>query len=186
MKKWLITIIALLILVAGAAQGSMITFEDIADGQPGSITNPLETSDFIDVYISLDVPFFAMDIVVAVSGPAQIVYATGIDTAADFGWDVPQSNNPIFSTDSVEIGLAVDIWGLKNAGQAAKITLKALGQGQVILSLSNGTNFEKSTDHLFGKVQANDTLTIYQTAPEPTTIALLLLGAMMFKSHRKY
>jgi hypothetical protein len=79
------------------------------------------------------------------------------------------------------------MYGMKMAGQAAKITLKALGYGEVVLSLSNGTNFEKSTDHLFGKnVQANDTLTIYQTAPEPTTIALLLLGAMMFKSHRKY
>ena len=187
MKKWLITIIALLILVAGAANGSMITFENMADGQPGSITNPLEASNFIDIYISVDSTFFAIDVVVSVSGPAQIVYATDTADAPDFGWDSPQSNDPIFSTNSVEIGLATSIGNNKESGRAAKITLKALQAGTVVLTIANGDAFENySMDALLGKPAVEGTLTIYQAAPEPATVALLLIGAMMFKSHRKY
>lgn len=186
MNKWLIAIIAALTLAVGATNGSMITFEDIADGQPGSITNPLEKSNFIDIYLSVDSMFFAMDVVVSVSGPAQIVYASGSSDAAAFGWTSAQSNNPIFSTNNVEMGLAVDMSGLKMAGRAAKITLKALGSGQVVLSLSNGSLFEDtSMDSMFRVPLANDTLTIYQTAPEPTTVALLLLGALIFKGRKK-
>lgn len=182
MKKWLMTIFVLVVLAAGAAHGSIITFENIADGLPGSMTTPAEVGSFIDVYITVNTNFVAADVVISVAGAAEIVSATGIANAADFGWDALTSNDPIFSTNNVEIGLATVIGNYKSAGQAAKITLKALNAGTVVLSIANGNAFENySMDAFFGKPRVEGSLAIYQTAPEPVTVALLFLGALLCK-----
>lgn len=179
MKKWLIILIMAIFVTAASA--SLVTFEPVNAGDWGSVENPIEAGDLYDIYIIVeDEAFFAIDVVVSVDGAAEIVSATGKANAIDFGWDVETSNDPIIGFDSVEIGLAV-MYDQKFPGRAAKITLKALDEGQVNFSIAEGTSFDESTDGLFKSPEIAGQLAVYQATPEPMTIVLFAIGGICLK-----
>ena len=181
MKKILITIIILVTTCTASAvlQGSLITFQPIEKGQPGSFENPLKPSEIIDIYITINNPFFVMDILVGIeAGNARIITATGIDEATDFGWEPECSNNPIITDRLVELGLAV-FTDPKLQGTAAKVSIQAISEGVVTVGMGDGFFFEKSVDAYFKPPIVMGELTIYQThLPEPATVLLFAIGML--------
>ena len=186
MKKLVIMLILLaLTATAGAYSfGSLVTFVPIDEGDPGSLSNPLHVGDFADVYITVDQLFFSMNVTVLVDGPSAVMFATGKAEGDTFGWSFGPSNDPIIQPGLVEVGLAVE-FDPKPAGLAAMITLQATGAGTVVLELLPGMNFEPSMDGFFKDPTVLGELTIYQAAPEPTTIGILGLGFLLMRYKRK-
>ncbi len=181
MRKWIV--LSLLAVISVTAQAVTVTFEPVSFG---TAENPVDVSSLYDIYITTDDTLFSLDNVVTVTGPAEIVYATGKAGAPNFGWSSEVSEEPIYGTSNVEIGLVTDISSIKEPGRAAKITLKALDIGDVLISLTNGTSFENpSMDTKFGDPTVTGNLTIYQATPEPLTVALLGLGALVVARKRK-
>jgi hypothetical protein len=186
--------IALVILLfactaSAIVEGSIITFAPFEQGQLGTIDNPLKPSEIVDVYITVNNYFFAMNVLVGIEeGNARIIDATGIEQAEEFGWFSDISNDPIITDRLVELGLAA-LYDPKPAGLAAKIRIQALTEGIVIIGIANGSgvNFEPSMDGYF-RVDpvVKGELLVYQThLPEPATILLLGLGILPAVIKRK-
>lgn len=188
MRKLFMVLIVLTLATAAYAgiEGSLITFLPIEEGQPGSITNPISPSELIDIYITVDDYFFAMDVMVGFMGPAEIVSATGKAESGLFGWSLDPSNDPLFPVSNcVEMGLEAAFYP-KDSGLAAKITLRALAAGQVFLSMGDGFSFAPSLDGYFRTPIVMGELIIYQAeVPEPATITLISLGILPAVLKRK-
>lgn len=190
MRNLVIALVVLLFACTASAivEGSIITFVPLEQGQLGTIDNPLKASEIVDIYITVNNPFFAMNVLVGIEdGDARIVDATGIDEAEDFGWDSDISNDPIITDRLVELGLASFLD--KPAGLAAKITIQAISEGIVTIGIANGSGetFEESMDGFFRiyPVVVGELL-IYQThLPEPATVILLSLGILPAVIKRK-
>ena len=187
MKKLLVALIVFCMAGTAAASlvGSLITLAPIDEGNPGSLSSPLHVGDFVDVYITVDELFFSMNVAVLVNGPAEVVSATGKADAEMFGWNAAPSYDPLISPGIVELGLAVE-FDPKPAGLAAMITFQATAAGTVQLELVPGMSFEPSMDAFFKDPVVLGELEIYQTAPEPTTIAILGSGFMLIAMKKRF
>jgi hypothetical protein len=186
MKKLLVALMISLLATTATAStlGGLVAFAPIDEGDPGSLSNPLHVGNFVDVYITVNDMFFSMNVAVLVNGPADIIAATGTAQAEQFGWNIAPSHDPIIQPGIAEVGLAVE-FDPKPAGYAAMITLLATGAGVVNLELVPGINFEPSTDGFFRDPVVMGELTIYQSTPEPTTVAILGLGFMLIGIKKK-
>lgn len=76
MKK--LTSLFVVLVVGSAASATTVTLVPIAEGEPGSATNPLDPSEEVVVFVTSDAGLIGLDVVLTViGGPATITGAMG-------------------------------------------------------------------------------------------------------------
>jgi hypothetical protein len=185
--------------------GNLTLSADLADDL-GTIANPLNVGDIIDVYVEVDSEFMKIDVLFTIAGNIEFVTASGLSDSATtnnasvFGWSIVNdsdiegpSYDPIWAIDgqTVEMGLAVSMEP-KLAGRAALVQLKVTGQGDLTITINQGISFPyAATTYIISSAvdeilvgDYNDSTVLY-SVPEPATVAILVLGIIPAITKRK-
>ncbi|MHC4478454.1 MAG: PEP-CTERM sorting domain-containing protein [Planctomycetota bacterium] len=180
MKKWLSMFLVL--VTASAASASLVEIRPIPEGEPGSASNPLWSSDEVVVLVYTDTPLVGLDAILTLDGPATIVGALDEATAASYGWD------PRFTYDPIVPGAAVEICGGNFDGAPGPIVgwfrVRCEDYGEVTATVLGATVYGGSMDINYETPEITGSITIYQL-PEPMTIGLLGLGVVVVLRRRR-
>jgi hypothetical protein len=184
MKK--LASIVLALLFANVASAAIVTLVPIDEGAPGSATNPLKDSDYIEILINVDPKVMSVDALVEVAGPAQVTGAVNLSDCANYGWDTSLSFDPILTTTTADIGVGDFAGGPDTDTIGGYITLHCTGAGPVTVTLMGNQTFGGSYDLSGSPIPGSEitgTLTIHQI-PEPATLALLGLGGLLLRRRK--
>lgn len=181
----------LVFLLASVASATTVTLVPIAEGDPGSATNPLLVSDTADILVKADPPgLFTLNAILSITGgtgSGEIIDATRSDDpiiCTSYGWD-PSLSFPVIlepGGQSVEIGLGNFMGNMNTI--VAFFRLQCTGPGTVVVELTPGMSFGGSGDLTMMPPIIEGTLTIHQI-PEPMTIALFGFGGLFLLRRRK-
>ncbi len=207
MKKILV-ILSILVVAQSCLGVGNITISPDLDGDLGTSSNPLSVGDVIDVYIVVDSDFISIDVLVTIAGNIEFVTASGLsdsvanktNDASAFGWNTNEdptygysSYDPFWAADgsTVEMGLSVGLGQPKSAGNAALVQLQVMGEGELTLTINQGTSFSDIStiydDGTFSGAELgefSDSVTLY-SVPEPATVMILVLGMIPAITKRK-
>ena len=195
----LLTILFILAIGSSSLLAVAITIEPDWTGDLGTIANPLNIDDVIDVHITVDAAFISLDVLFTISDNVEFVSASGLsDSAANktndaalFGWSTTGNPNPSYDplwavdgegNKTVEMGLSVGLGQPKSAGNSALVQLQVTGEGELTLIINQGISFSDIStiydDGTFSGTEVgefSDSITLH-AIPEPATVMLLTLG----------
>lgn len=186
--------------------GNLTVSADLA-GDLGTISNPLNVGDIIDIYVESDSDLISLDVLFTIAGNIEFVTASGLsdstttNNANVLGWSTNEdpdfgyaSYDPIwsFNGQTVEMGLSTTYFP-KPAGRAALVQLRVTGQGDLTVTINQGTSFSEIPTMRVGSSMVDegilvgdysDNILLY-SVPEPATVAILVLGIIPAIAKRK-
>lgn len=159
----------LVVLVVGSGVSAMDIYPwPIPTGELGSVTNPAFPSDEIVVFVHSDKALVGLDVYLeVVSGPATIVGALDIATAASYGWDPGFTYNPSIAADGKWAEICAGDFGGVGPGIVGYFALHGEGGGEISLRLLAGYRCGGSMDWIYEEPTTGGEIVVYQ-APAPT------------------
>ncbi len=162
----------------GTVQASTLSLGAPLPGEPGSMENPLATSDTLFVPILTDESIISLEVVVEIlNGPGSIVDYMDFDDLAAYGWDPALSFAPLVDLpESVEFGAGR--FDGNSGPEVGFIEIHCDGAGSVTVRMTEGFSFRGPSIPPFPSIL--DEITIYQV-PEPGTLVLLVSGGLLIR-----
>ncbi|MHC4500599.1 MAG: hypothetical protein ACYS21_15990 [Planctomycetota bacterium] len=164
MKRGILAnLVVLLVTAAVASAVTTVTLVPIEEGEPGSVTNPLEPSDDVLVLVTSDGGLLGLDCILTItSGPATIVDAMcGCDWWIACPWDTPCFGPPI-EPDGKRAETCGAAFGAPASGIVGWFVLHCDGPGAVTVELTPGMGCGGSMDYDFQVPTITGSMTIHQ------------------------
>jgi hypothetical protein len=155
-----LTNLVVLLITAGVASAvTTVTLVPIPEGEPGSVTNPLEPSDNVLVEVTSDGGLIGLDCVLTItSGPGVIVDGGALCDPLDptFCFD------PLIAPDGKSAEIGGGSFAVIPPGIVGWFLLHCDGHGPVTVELTGGVNFGGSLDQNFEVPTITGSMTIHQ------------------------
>ena len=180
MKKLLV--LTLVLALTSVSFATLVGLGAPAEGDPGSMTNPLAESDTIIIPITSDGGgLLGLDALIEVVGPGSITGAIGQADAGTYGWDPAFAFAPDLAAQAVEVGQGNFSGNFDTT--VGYVEIHCDGPGEITISIVNASAFGGSADMSFNVPDFGGPITIYQI-PEPMTVALLGLGGLFLRRRK--
>jgi hypothetical protein len=156
-----------------AASATTVTLVPIAEGEPGSPTNPLEPSQATYIYVTSDAGLYGLDAVLTiVSGQATILTAIGDPWMPFDPWTADGALPPEIDFNGQWAEICMGTFAAPPSGVVGWFVLRCQGQGTVTVQLSPGSACGGSMDEYFGTPNIQGSLEIHQgtAGPDPNCL----------------